>query len=349
MAQLLYSFRSNIACSVKSCHFIADVGYIGIARVYCLGIDHLPFRVGLAEAVMDELKCLLVGVDFSPRSHTAAQMAVFLAKLTSASVEMMHVVETRITETDAQIMGIDKKEIEQAEINESKAELAALAEHLNYDNIRTRVVSGNAAESLTLRCREIGADILLVGDTGSMSLEARHALGVTAYRLVENGPEKVLVVKPSYHGVLDRIAAAVDFSPVSTEVMNQAIFIAKLIGARLSAVHAFSTAHIKRIRLIFRGGSLDDVMQSLREDTKKNLNEFLREFDNCGVSIEPVVLAGSVSSALLEYLQDEQIDMVVLGTGESLHIAGFPIGSTAHTIIEQTLASVLIVRAGGIT
>lgn len=294
---------------------------------------------------MQELGRLLVGVDFHPRSQTAAEMAVTLGRKTEACVDLIYVIENAPTETDALVMGLDRDTIERVEADEAQAALDTLEKRLDYEKIRTEVASGSAAGVLTQRYNENDADLLLIGNSGSQSPMPRHGLGVTAYRLVERGPDRVLVVKPGYHGALDRIAAAIDYSAISGEVIRLGVSIAMLTGARLFAVHAVSTAMADSIRIAWGDGPANEAMERLRNDCEKRLNDVVQAYRGGGVQIHTMVLAGSVSSVLLTYLREEQIDLVVLGTGTTPRLAGYPIGSTTHSIVNETSASVLVVRA----
>ncbi|HET6455045.1 MAG TPA: universal stress protein [Armatimonadota bacterium] len=294
---------------------------------------------------MREFARLLVGVDFSPRSQTAAEMAVALARKAHASVDLVYVIETIPTEMDAWILGLDRLSIEQVEAAEAQAAIAGLAEQLDYERIHTEVVFGKPDATLTQRYDEKDIDLLLIGNAGSHSPMPRHGLGSTAYKLVEHGPERVLVVKAGYHGALDRIAAAIDFSGISDEVVRLGTLIAGITGARLSAVHAFSTALVDSIRFACGDKAASKAMECLRQDRENRLGDSIQAYQGCGAPIEPVVLTGSVSSALMTYLRDEEIDLAVVGTETTPRIAGYPIGSTTHAIVNETPTSVLVVRA----
>lgn len=294
---------------------------------------------------MAEFKRLMVGVDFSPRSLTAAQMAVALASPTEATVEIVHVCEAQCTDADALILGKKKTELQDVLLDEAQAELNNFAGQIGYKKIEVTLLSGSAANQLSRRYIETSADVLVIGDVGARSASAYKGVGVTTYRLVENGPKKVLVVKPGHYGKLNNVAASIDYKSISSEVFEQARDICRITGAVLHVVNAYLNIVEKHLIIVSTESKAKQALRDLQHDSERQLREFVENQGPVDVPIRLANLPGSPSGALTRYLQDEEIDLVVLGTGTSFRLVGYPIGSTTHTVLNEALSSVFVIRS----
>lgn len=287
----------------------------------------------------------MVGIDFSPRSFAAAQMAVALAAPTGASVELVHVVETQLSDSDALILGLSVKDLQNLLIKEVEVTLDKLAEQLEYQNLHKTITVGSPAVELARLSEEHRSDILIVGDTGAESLTLPRGVGATAYRLVEHGPRYVLVVKAGYSGKIRSVAAAISFVPVADDVMRQAYLIARLFKAELHVVRAIPDITELRFRIAVLPFDLEHIISESENYNKLRLEDFVGKYNIDDVAVKISILSGKPGQVLVEYLQNENIDVVVIGTGTSYRVAGFPIGSTTHSVLNRTLSNVYVVRS----
>lgn len=294
---------------------------------------------------MDRLTNLMVGIDFSPRSLSAAQMAAALAEPTRSRVELVHVVETQLSDSDALVLRKSRGELLDLLVKEAETALDNFAGQLECQSFRKTVTTGNPAVELTRLSEERRSDILIVGDTGPDSLVLPRGVGATAYRLVEHGPRNVLVVKAGYSGKIRSVAAAITFVPVADDVLRQAHLIARLSGAELHVVRAIPDVTELRYRLAILPFDIERLMSESAHYNERRLKDFVGKYNINDVALKTAILSGKPGQALVEYLQNEDIDVVVMGTGTSYRVAGYPVGSTTHRVLNQTLSSVCVVRS----
>lgn len=294
---------------------------------------------------MDGLRNLLVGIDFSPRSFAAARMAVALAEPEGASVELVHVIEMQVTDSDIALLGRSREDLESLLIDEARTALDGVASQLGYDRLQQTVLVGSPAKELARHFDERSADLLVVGDTGSRSAELSKGVGVNTYRLVERGPRKVLVVNAGHCEKIRTVAVAVSFVPVADDLMRQAHLLASTAQASLHVVHAIPDIAEQRYQLAFARSSIERALSKSRQFGEERLRDFIARYDIYDVVVKAVVLQGNPGAVLVEYLRQEDIDVVVIGTGTAIRVAGYPIGSTTHTVLNQTLSSVFVVRS----
>ncbi|MHB9129698.1 MAG: universal stress protein [Armatimonadota bacterium] len=292
---------------------------------------------------MEQLRHVMVGIDFSPRSVAAVQVALTLAKPADATVELVHVVETHVSSDDATVLGISSTDLVDMLLNEARVTLETLAAQLPYEKLHQTVLSGSAARELALHAEKRETDLLVIGDTGAGSTGSPIGVGVTAYRLVERGPRHVLVVKAGHSGKIKTVAAAISFMPVADDVMHEAHLIARLSGAELRVVHVIPDITELRYKMAILPG--ERLLSDSVQHNERRLQEYLGHFQLHDVVLKAEVLLGKSGSVLVDYLQKEDIDIVVMGTGTSYRIAGYPIGSNTHRVLTQSLASVCVVRS----
>lgn len=295
---------------------------------------------------MDSFKHLMVGVDFSPRSTTASHTAIALARTGNAKVTLVHVVRSHVDDTDSVILRKSRTEIIGILVKEASDALDHFARQFMYPRLHTLVLTGHPATELHQAAIDQQADILVAGDIGSQADDPPRGVGFTAYQLVEHGPQNVLIVKAGHNGSIRSVAAAISFVPVADAVLNHAYRIARLAGARLHAVRVIPDYSELRHRLAYLPQDLDRKLGDSVAYNTQRLKTFLAEYDISDTETRVVVLQGHPGSTLVKYLQDQNIDLVVLGTGTSYRLLGHPVGSTTHRILNQTLSSVYIVRSG---
>lgn len=294
---------------------------------------------------MDDFKNIIVGIDFSQRSITAARLAVSFASKSNARVGLVNVVETNFSDSEARLLGKDRDFFLDILVQEAQEGLEDCIFQLDYSNLYTSVLTGDPVTELTRYFDEVCADVLVVGDNGAGSVSSQLSIGSTAYRLVEQGPNSVFIVKPVHSNVITSVAAAISFVPVAERVMQEAHRLALLNNAELHVVRAIPDVPELRHK---HTTAEYDLVRLLDESVKYNthrLNDFVKSHEINDVAIKTDILSGKPGPTLVEYLRKQEIDVVVLGTGTSYRIAGFPLGSVTHRVLNQTLANVYVVRS----
>ena len=84
----------------------------------------------------------------------------------------------------------------------------------------------------------------------------------------------------------------------------------------------------------------------LKEESLKKLQKLVLDYAE-GAPIEAVVLDGHPRDAIPEYVADQNIDLIVMGTVCRTGIKGFLIGNTAESIMEDVRCSILALKPQG--
>lgn len=144
---------------------------------------------------LDDLKLILVPTDFSESSASAVRVAVKLAQMFHASIEVLHV------DLDAALVLPPPGDIIAIPIA-SESALAAAAERLEQTVAQVRQAnvectgssaSGRTHSAIVDHATQIGAGLIVMGSHGRHGL-GHLLLGSVAEKVVQNAPCPVLVV-----------------------------------------------------------------------------------------------------------------------------------------------------------
>jgi CBS domain-containing protein len=132
------------------------------------------------------------------------------------------------------------------------------------------------------------------------------------------------------------ILVTLDGVPASEQALRQAIFLAKLSGARLSGISVIE-------KLPAYAASLGEVEEA-RAEAEAFFNEVqsnaVKAARSMGVAIETVIRAGQPVKVILEYAEEVGFDLLVVGAK-----AADGLGGTADKIVDHAPCSVLVARS----
>ncbi len=183
------------------------------------------------------MKNLLVPVDFSEYSRTAAVTGAWLARKTRANLHLLHVV---YTPPDWNKIPVEKQqnypEVE-ARMVEAEIKLDKLAGSAMFKscNVQTHVYGGYPREQIVQFAHTYNMHLIVMGAHGAGESQNLF-VGSTAQQVIRNARCPVLSVKKNYKpGSVKQIAFASDFDCADIAV-NQLKNIAAHIGAAIDLV-----------------------------------------------------------------------------------------------------------------
>jgi universal stress protein A len=142
---------------------------------------------------------------------------------------------------------------------------------------------------------------------------------------------------------IKKIVFATDFSEGSAHALRYAVDLAKQYGARLYFLHVLYDV-AKTSGWYVPHVSMDemykDMEKSAREELEKLFVDEMRGYE----AIERIVLKGTPYEEIVTYVEEQNIDMVVIGTHGRKGIDRMIFGSTAEQVIRNAPCPVLSVR-----
>jgi universal stress protein E len=192
-------------------------------------------------------------------------------------------------------------------------------------------------------------DLVLVGARALNGADVRRMLmGSTALKLFRRCPCPVWVTRPE---PLDRplnVVVASDLKPVSEPALRLALELGQAIDANLHVLHV---AEYPLFPLCLTSLP-DEVGPDYRHKVRARAEQALRaQLDQAaqGISTKPIQVhlldcIRNPDEAILQFIKEHQIDLLVMGSIGRGGIAGIMIGNTAERLLPNVPCSVLAVK-----
>ena len=308
---------------------------------------------------MKRFKNILALYDHKVGDEAALQRAVSLAKMNGAQLTVCQAIEKLPKETVAMFRPLlaNEVELQTQYIAERKAHLERLVATIRYDGVAVDVSVLTGKPFLQVIRAVLRGQHDLVVMTADVFRGLRDmTFGSTSMHLMRKCPCPVWVMQPGAGVSLQRIVAAVDpdtaaESPdsLSLKILQLASSLARLEQCDLDIVHVWD----------FLGADLDSSLGELSERTQtplceKNrsahqlrMNSLLANVDMSDVKFSVHLPKGDPAHTIPEFVQEHQVDHLVMGTVGRTGIAGFFIGDTAENVLRQVDCSVLAIKPDG--
>ncbi len=297
---------------------------------------------------MDQLKNILVGVDFSACSAAALRQAARIAGLCRARVRALHIVEIpdyalpNGTFLPFELPPVDLLVSSAKERWAQWPPARELAQPVEFE-----VTIGPPRGELIERVRRDAIDLLVVGAHGEF--DSRRGLGSIAASCVQNAPARVLIVREGQSAPFRSVVACIDFSDISRTALEQAIRVAAQDSAELHILHVYADP--------WNGvGPPDEVsanMPDFANRYRRSVHHHLRSFcEPLAHELNALKAAfhvvqfdrGGHGRGIVEFVIRERCNLVVLGTRSKWNLRDFVWGSTAERVVREAPAAVLAIK-----
>ena len=143
-----------------------------------------------------------------------------------------------------------------------------------------------------------------------------------------------------------KILVPVDFSPMSKEVLRAAIEIGKHRDADVCVLHVMRAAeHIAYYAGEFSGAvGMERVDEESKILTETRLRNLLNELTT-GPKVKPHLVMGDPVSEIIQYAEEEDIDLIVMATQGRRDLSRLLMGSVTEQVVRCAPCPVLSIRA----
>ncbi len=302
---------------------------------------------------MLEFRRILVPTDLSPSANAAFGVAYDVAERFTAEIHVLYVeVEGGPLEAFSRWFGGEPDSIA---AEEHERRLTEGLEELRRRNRRSYVIrrSGRrAAPEILSYAAESDSDLIVLGTHGHRSLD-HPALGGTAGEVVRSAAVPVMTVRVRGHeaassGRFRHVLVAVDFADHSDSLVRAAKHLATYFDASVSILFVAEELHVP---LFSDTGMMTVTTLKLDEEIVARSDEALRQLDRStgapAVETRYVVLHGNPARRILEYAEDGDVDLIVVGRrGHTIH-EGVLLGSVTEHVIRKSRPPVLTLTPAG--
>lgn len=290
---------------------------------------------------MNQLKTILVGVDFSECSRCALEQAVRLACWNNAGLRIIHVMRPPFLNSNDEALQHTLDVLRGRMREEAVSRLADWAARACAPAGHTReVIHGVPLDVLLTESRSKDADLLVLGVTGDSMLA--NGTGTLSTKCLRKAGTKVMLVKASHAQPFRRIVACVDFSEASREVLAQAWRVAGRDRAEVHLLHVFQPEW-RFWTSMTELPALGDFEKSYRAILEGNLRQFAAQ----SIQANPVVSVcpgKTHGHGIAEYCRNVDADLVILGSKGQTNLKYVLLGSTVERLLKEIPCSVLLVR-----
>lgn len=287
--------------------------------------------------------------------------ACALAKDSGARLTILAVVKDRPDSPALSAVGIEVEALQASVMDEARLRLEPMVEQARGEGVESnaKVVMGIPFVAVIHEVLREGHDLVMLAPDGRPRFIEKW-FGSTAMHLLRKCPCPVWVVRPDDAGRSRRVLAAVDTTDLPWEDVKRSInpSILELAGS-ISRMDA-SDLHVVQVwsvpfegYLEVRGGMDDQALRRLGEQTeqkyRRRLSRLSQEVELGGAGELHVHLKRSEDAAaeIVKFVDEEQVDLLVMGTVCRTGVAGFFIGNTAEEVLSAVDCSVLTVKPAG--
>ena len=137
----------------------------------------------------------------------------------------------------------------------------------------------------------------------------------------------------------EEILVPTDGSPATTQAVEHALRIAETYGARLHALYVVDTGAYASLE-----AGADVVMDALEEEGAEATQTIATAAADADVDVVRNVVSGTAYRSILDYVENHDIDLVVMGTHGRRGIDRYLLGSVTERVVRASPVPVLTVR-----
>lgn len=142
---------------------------------------------------------------------------------------------------------------------------------------------------------------------------------------------------------LRTILVPTDFSQAAQKALTWALEMAARWDARVVLLHALPPWE-DPVRMKEAGVSIAGFEASLRADAESQAQKLLAQTDQQGVAIQTCILVGLPHTTICQVAEQEQVDLIVMGSHGRTGLAHVLLGSVAENAMRYAPCPVLVVR-----
>jgi universal stress protein E len=306
---------------------------------------------------MTEQKRVLVVVDPTASSHPAVERAAWLARRSSARIELF-ISDYSSQLVDSRSGGVAATEARAAIVERHRRRLEQLAAPLRNQGLAVEIDARwdyPLHDSIVRKAKDVAAGIV-IKDTHYHSVLKRSIFSNTDWSLIRNCGATLWLVKPRPPGQTPCFVAAVDplherDKPASLDkrILATATSLAGALGGEVHVFHAFDIAAAIAISTdavsMPIALPINDLAEAMRADHTEAVERLCEEH-----GVPPVrthILQGGTRQSLLALTEQLRADAVVMGALSRSGLKGLFIGNTSEDVLDRLHCDLIIVKREG--
>ena len=281
------------------------------------------------------LRRLLATTDFSARSELAVQRAALLCRALKAELQLLHVVD------DDQPAKVVDQEIEQATslLHAMAAKLPGQSKNVPLSLVK----AGDPFQEIVQAADDNDVDLIAMGSHRRRILRDVF-VGTTIERVMRTGHHPVLMVNKKPESSYRRVVVATDMSAASANALSTAKSLGLLDGAYVSLVHAFEP--LAKGMMIYANVEREKIEEHVAHEateTRRRLVDFVDKLKLDDLRYDLRLVEGPTFRTIKEFVDQEQPDLLVIGTRGLTGVKRILLGSVADAILRGIECDIIAV------
>jgi nucleotide-binding universal stress UspA family protein len=287
---------------------------------------------------------VLIPIDGSEHAVRAAEHGLHVARQFDATVHVVNVVDLQSAGGLFDAGGVAEEFVDRLEDEgrETVREIEELAE--GSDDVRTAVLSGKPSDAILDYADERDADLVFVGTHGRTGLN-RYIAGSVTERIVRMADVPVLTVRATERSAVEdgyeRILVPTDGSRCAAVAIDHALAIGDASDA---TIHALNVVDVGAVATSSDVAPATGTVNRLREQGEKATEEVAERAREAGLDAVTTVTEGFPEKELLGYADENDLDLIAMGTHGRRGVDRVLLGSTTANTIRRAEMPVLSVR-----
>jgi nucleotide-binding universal stress UspA family protein len=282
---------------------------------------------------METLGKILVPIDVNTDCKEQISSAIKIAKAYKSGVILMYVISDQQLKEDIKLI-IEKSASEL--LNKAKdsfeAEGIEVAEAI--------IKCGNIVEIIAQKANANEVNLIVIGENEAHK-RAKYRLSAKSEQIIRASEVPVYLTGQKSKTTMTNILCPVDFSEPSKRALSSAILLAKKFNANLTILNIFESIEYISYRI-----NIDiEAENNIRlERAQKEMEAFMKEFDLEGVNHTIQIESGEANEKILKMIEDQNIDLLLMGTNGRTGLSGLIMGSVTQKVIREIPCSFITVK-----
>lgn len=299
---------------------------------------------------------ILVPIDFSYHASGAIRQAIYLANRWKAAITLLHIDPMR----GLTAMGVEPVYIapqmfaglhaeHEAKVDANMSELRTqFAGSLDEGvTMKTEVRLGDAVPGILEFAADWNPDLIVMGSQG-VSGVSQLLLGSTADKISRSAPCPVLIAgrddeAGDHKRTFSRVMAAIDHSEFSEPVARAAAAVSEASG-QLDMVHVWNPPYFSALNASLGGerNDMTSILETARSAEANRISTFAHSLKVEHANVTHAICVGAPAAALLEYAENNQVDLLVLGAHSRSSLTERILGTVADRVLRYARVPVLL-------
>lgn len=285
----------------------------------------------------------------------AFHQALYVANQIQAEVTILTIIEELAELADLSRYSVSTLSLLENATRECQQHLDQHIQQLQsqYPDIdfHSQVATGVPYVEIIKAASQLQADMIVI-DAHRVHKESACQWGTSTRHLMRESEVPIWALHQQQETPkLDNILVSLDVTHLDNTALNEKLLryayeFALINEARLSLCHAWELESEGYLREWSRCSDLEIavIAQQLRDDREDRLTQLMADYSHSRVPMQMIMLEGSAKTVLPEYINNHDIDLVIMGSLSRTGIAGFVMGNTAEFMLDKIQCSVLTLK-----